>query len=123
MRNIWDEILGQEAGATNKSNILGIGGSIEQILVMRLSKFSNSNIAVMIYSEILDFELWLCANDFMEYQIKEDEPEAVIYSEVELRELIRLNPDPEGIRTIHNAKTVFEGSKVVSVKSKKHTGV
>ncbi len=87
-----------------------IGG----ILGMRLSELAKRVIAIKIYSEILDCEIWLCSNEQMTAQLRQDDHGAVIYTVDELMKLYRLNPDREILRNIHNAKVIFPGSKIVS---------
>lgn len=86
--------------------------SPDQISQWRLSQLAKRNMAIQIYSELLGCSFWLCSNETMALQIKEDDPEAITYTADEMRELIRLNPTPEDIRCIHNVKTVFNGSRM-----------
>ncbi len=87
--------------------------SIEQISQMQLEKFAKRNMALDIYSEILGCTIWLCSNQEMVKQVKTDDPEAITYTVDEIMNLIRLTPDPEELRRIHNAKEVFVDSKIV----------
>ena len=89
-----------------------------QMLSMRLSELSRHNIALKIDSEVLGCEIWLCGNKKMSLQIKGDDPSAIIHTIDELRRLIRLNPDPEKLRAIHNTKTVFPSSTIITGKDK-----
>lgn len=80
---------------------------------MRFCDFSKRNIAIKIYSEILDCELWLCSTESMESQIKQDDPSAITYTTGEMKRLIELNLTPEELQNIHNGKNVFNSSKIV----------
>ena len=106
-----------EVEETNKIQDKPVG--IEQILGMRLSQFAKRSIAIQIYSEILGCELWLCSNEEMASQIKQDDPEAVIYTIAELKQLVMLNPDPESLKSIHNTKAVFSKSRLTRVNIEK----
>lgn len=79
---------------------------------IKLSEFERRDIAVEIYSEVLGCELWLCSNKYIAAQIREDAPGAVCYTVKELRHLLGLNPSPESLKTIHEAKAVFPGSTI-----------
>ena len=46
-------------------------------------------------------------------QVKKDAPTAVCYTAREVRKLIKLNPTPEDIKRIHEAKTVFPDSRII----------
>ena len=113
MKGIWDEILGQETKAANEANISGFGINLERILSMRLSEFAKRNMAIEIYSEVLGRSFWLCFNELMALQVKEDYPDTVTYTVDEMRELIRLNPNTESLRSIHNVKSVFGNSRLI----------
>ena len=82
---------------------------------IRLSDFERRGLAVEIYSEPLGCNLWLCSNKEMGSRVKRDDPDAVCYTTHELRELIKLNPGPEGLNKIHSTKSVFPGSTLKSV--------
>ena len=43
--------------------------------------------------------LWLCSNTEMAAQVRRDDPEAVCYTTHELRELIKLNPGSEDLKS------------------------
>jgi len=109
LKGIWDEILGQERNSKTEPLL-----KLEQILGMTFSKFAEGDIALQIFSEVLNCELWFCSNREMESQVKQDDPEAITYTVDEMRELIRLiKPTPEDLNSIHEAKTVFNGSRIV----------
>ncbi len=86
---------------------------------MKLSEIENRDIAIQIYSEVLCCNLWLCSNNGMAAQIRRDDPEVVTYTVDELRELLHLNPNPDDLLAIHNAKSVFLGSRVIESNLKK----
>jgi hypothetical protein len=90
--------------------------NLDHILKLKLSELAKRNMAIEIYSEILGCEIWLCSNEEMATQVREDEPGAIIYTTEELQKLIELNPDPEGLRNIHIAKSIFSGSKIIDSK-------
>ncbi len=102
-----DELIGE-----NKDN------KPDQILLLRLSELAKREMAVKVYSEILGCEVWLCGSARIALQIREDDPEAITYTVREMRELIKLNPSPEDLKNMHNAKTVFPGSRIVDSKLK-----
>lgn len=87
--------------------------NLDHILQLRLSELARRDIAMKIYSEILNCELWLCSNNDMAAQLKQDDAETVIYTVDELRRLIKLNPDPEELKAIHNIKSVFPASTIM----------
>jgi hypothetical protein len=85
---------------------------------MTLQEFGRRNLALEINSEILGCHIWLCSNGEMEAQVKKDEPGGLTFTVKELEALLRLNPTPEDIKRIHDAKSVFEGSKIIESKLK-----
>lgn len=86
--------------------------SIEEIPSITLAEFARRDMAVEIYSELLNCKLWLCSNDEMTVQIKRDAPGAVCYTVSELRELIRLKPGLESLRSVHDIKVIFPCSTI-----------
>lgn len=88
------------------------------IAYMKLSELAKRDMAIEIRSEILDCRIWLCSNEEMVSQIRKDDPEAITYTVEELRELIRLNPTPDDIKRIHDAKSVFKRAKITDSKLK-----
>jgi hypothetical protein len=61
--------------------------SLNQILQLRLAELSRRNIALKIFSEILDCEIWLCGNEKMASQVQQDDPGVVTYTVSEMRKL------------------------------------
>lgn len=91
---------------------------IDYISQLRLSELAKRSLAVEIYSEVLGCSFWLCSNELMALQIKEDYPNAVTYTVDEMREIIRLNPTQEDLKRIHNTKSVFPDSRVIEFQLK-----
>jgi len=83
--------------------------TIEQVTNMKLSELAKRNIAIQIFSKVLDCNIWLCSNIEMANQVTSDDPEAITYSVDEVRELIRLRPSPHELRKINDIKAVFRG--------------
>lgn len=84
-----------------------------QILQLKLSDLVNKEIAIKIHSEVLNCDVWFCGNEKIASLVKEEDPQAVIYSIKELIKLLELEPDVEEIRAIHNIKAVFPSSKII----------
>ncbi len=80
--------------------------TLECIPGITLAEFARRDIAVEIYSEFLQCKIWLCSNDEIATQLKKDAPEQVCYTLDEIRSLLTLNPSPESLKKIHEAKTV-----------------
>ena len=93
--------------------------TLEQNPYMTLLEFGKRNMALEINSEILGCDIWLCSNEEMEAQVKKDEPGALTFTVKELEALLRLNPTPEEIKRIHDAKSVFPGAKITDSKLNK----
>jgi len=111
--NIWSSILKKKD--TSKEDQKG-----EDYSNLLLSEFAKRNIALPIYSEFLNCEVWLCSDSEMEKQIQSDDPEAITYTLDEVRDLIRLKPDPQELRKINDIKALFRGSKIISSKLNEH---
>lgn len=94
-----------------------------EIPLLTLYKFEKRDMAVEIYSEVVGCTLWLCSNEEMVAQIKEDAPGAVCYTVSELRHLINLKPGPESLKKIHEAKSTNPGSIIKKSVTKKDTGL
>ena len=84
--------------------------SVECVPGITLVEFARRDIAVEIYSDFLQCNIWLCSNNEMVAQIRSDDPEQLCYTTHELRELVKLNPGSEDLKKIHDAKRVFPGS-------------
>lgn len=106
-----------ERKQTQKVNNKAQSLFIEQISQMLLEQFAKRNMALEIYSEILGCELWLCSNEKMANQIKNDDPNAIIYTVDEIMNLIKLKPNPEELRRIHDVKEGFKNSKIIESNS------
>ena len=105
--------LGKETGPV-EDKVKALQGRLnKEIERLKLSEFEQRDIAVEIHSEVLGCTLWLCSSDTMVTQIKEDAPGAVCYTVGELRHLLSLNPSPESLKKIHEAKAIYPGSTVV----------
>jgi len=103
-----------------ETNVQGLKKTLHRdIERMKLSELKDRDIAIQIYSEVLCCNLWLCSNNGMAAQIRRDDPEVVTYTVDELRELLHLNPNPDDLLAIHNAKSVFLGSRVIESNLKK----
>jgi len=108
MSKIWDTILKKQNHEFEPEI------TIINFPKLLLSEFKKCNMAVEVYSEFLDEKIWFCSNTDMAKQIKEDDPAAITYTVDEILNLIELNPAPEELRRIHNAKEVFTGSKLIN---------
>ncbi|MFI5323760.1 MAG: hypothetical protein ACHQ6U_09570 [Thermodesulfobacteriota bacterium] len=62
------------------------------LLLKRLSEIEKRKIAIEIYSEYLDCNIWLCSGEGMAVQIRRDNPGVIIYDVKEMREHIKLKP-------------------------------
>jgi len=89
MSNIWNEILSDKVSEAPKAET-----------AQNRTEFEKRNLAVPIYSEILNCEIWYCSNERMAAQVKRDDPEAVCYTTYELRELIKLDPGLVGLKKV-----------------------
>ena len=49
----------------------------------------------------------------MAAQLRQNDPEAIIYTVNEMRELLRLESTPGDIKRIRNAKNALNGSKIL----------
>ncbi len=87
--------------------------NFDHISQLKLSELSKRNMAIEIYSEILERTVWLCSNELMALQVKEDDPEAVCFTVDEMKQLIKLQPTPEELRRLYDVKSVFNGSKII----------
>jgi len=95
--------------------------TLETINGIKISEFKMRNLAVEIYSEILNENIWFCSNTDMAKQIKGDDPTAICYTADELQKIIELNPSEGFLKKIHDTKTVFENSKIIKTIDKKKT--
>jgi len=79
-----------------------------------LTEVARCNIALKIYSSVLNCHVWFCPDEQMVEEILEDDPAAITYTVDEIMNLTKLNPSPEQLRRIHDAKEVFTGSKLIN---------
>jgi len=103
-----DEILDQQKKEETPLTVESIPG-------ITLAEFARRDIAVEIYSEFLQCDIWLCSNDEIASQLKKDASEQACYTLKELRHLLTLNPSPESLKKIHEAKIVFPNSKLKEI--------
>jgi len=89
--------------------------TVESIPGITLAEFARRTIAVEIYSDFLQCNLWLCSNNEMAAQIRRDAPEQICYTLDEIRSLLTLNPSPESLKKIHEAKLVFPNSNLKEI--------
>lgn len=89
--------------------------SVEGISGIALTEFARRDIAVEIYSEVLGCNIWFCSNDKIATQIRKDSQGQVCYTVEELRHLISLNPGPESLIKIHEAKRIFPKGKLNTI--------
>jgi len=93
--------------------------TVENLPTITFGEFARRNIAVEIYSEFLGSNLWLCSNSEMATQLMNDAPAQVCYTLDEIKNLLTLNPSPDCIKKIHEAKTSFAGSIIKESVTKK----
>jgi len=94
--------------------------SIEFYSRLSLYEIKKRDIAFQIYSEYVDDTFWICSNEKMIEQIKQDDPESVVYHIDEIVSINKLKPDIKSLKSIHDAKKVFKNSKVVATNKKKY---
>ena len=85
---------------------------------LSIERFSQLNIAVEIYSKVLNENIWFCSNQEMVNQLQNDDSTAVCYTADELQKLIELGPGEDFLKKIHNTKSVFDNSKIINTKRK-----
>jgi len=85
---------------------------VDEVCGISIDEFRKRNIAVEIYSEILNENIWFCSNEGMADQIQNDDPGAVCYTADELIKLLDLNPTKDFLRKVQNTKSVFEDSRI-----------
>ncbi len=103
-----------------ETNVQGLKKTLHRdIERMKLSELKDRDMAIQIYSEVLCCNLWLCSNDEIANQLKKDAPEQVRYTIKEIKSLLSLNPSPDSLKKIHEAKTSFPGSTIRDSVTKK----
>lgn len=93
--------------------------STADISDLTLAEFARRNIAVEVYSEIIGCVIWLCSDEEMKAQMEREAPGHVCYTVRELRNLLKLNPSPEDLKKIHEAKEIFPNSTIRSANKAK----
>lgn len=83
----------------------------DQIVNKTLKEFSENNLAIKVYSEVLKKEISFVSNEEMKNQLKEGE--LVTYLPHELEHLVKLRATPEEINKIHMIKEIFPKSEIV----------
>jgi len=78
-----------------------------------LNEFARCNIALKIYSIVLNCHVCFCPDEQMVEEILEDDPSAITYTSSELQKLIELNPNEDFLRRIHETKKVFNPSRII----------
>ena len=83
---------------------------------MSLETFKERDMAFPVYSEFHKCKVWFCSNDAMAKQVMNDDPEAITYTADELVRLLKHNPSPEELNSIHNVKRIFKESRIIESK-------
>ena len=113
----WESILGTDM-LIDKQKQKESKLSIQDTQGLPLSVFEKRDLAVEIYSGILDCNIWLCSNDSMVKQIQRDNPGSVCYTAQELKKLIELNPRLDDIKNVNAAKQVFPRATIIESTTK-----
>lgn len=113
MESIWDQILSDK-----KEDDLGT--ELDFLPNISLADFKKRNMGVLVYSKYLDDEIWFCSNQIIANQILTDDSQTITYTIDELANLIRLKPDVNSLKSIHEAKKMFNNSKAVAIHKKKY---
>jgi len=108
MESIWDLLLKDEKEEQEQS----ITSPVFYIN-LSLSEIKKRDIAYQIYSEYVEDTFWICSNEKMVDQIKEDDPESVVYHIDEIVKINKLKPDIKSLKSIHEAKKEFPNSNMV----------
>jgi len=85
-----------------------------------ISLYNNEYDSVLIHSEKLNKDIWICSNNSMVEQVKIDDPESVVYHINEIVKINKLKPDIKGLKSIHQVKKIFRNSKVVATNKQKY---
>jgi len=86
--------------------------TIESIPDITLKEFSKRDIAVEIYSGVLNCNVWLCSNSGMLKKIRRGSPNENCYTIEEMKHLISISPNPKSLKEINNAKSIFPDSTI-----------
>jgi len=97
---------------SNQNNEADMPISLDLLPTISLKEFKKRNLAVLVYSEFLEDEVWFCSNDDMAKKIQNDDPDAVTYTANELMEIVNLSPNRQGLKSIHDTKKCFRNSKI-----------
>ncbi len=84
------------------------------------SEIKKRDIAFQIYSKYVDDIFWICSNEKMVEQMKIDDPQSVVYRIDEIVRINKLKPDVKSLKNIHDAKKIFQNSKVLETYKKKY---
>jgi len=130
MESIWDQLLNdkqedqleEKYNTKNKEKVDEITdkNTTHFYTNLTLSEIKKRDIAFQIYSEYVDDTFWICSNEKMVEQMKIDDPESVVYHIDEIVKLNQLKPDIKSLRSIHDAKKIFQNSKVLETNNKKY---
>lgn len=80
---------------------------------LKLSEFEDRHMALLVDSRVLGEHVWFCSDEDIAAQVRKDAPGVAAYTTDELREIIHLNPNPDELTAINNAKSVFRSSKIL----------
>lgn len=83
---------------------------VEKRGIGSIDAFAGANMAIKIYSEILQENLFFVSNERLKNQVKGDG--LVIYLPHELKNIIMLKLQPEDMKRLHFVKQVFRESVI-----------
>ncbi len=114
MSAIWDNILNKinqsEKDIYVDSFYDSSQDTITGISKLTLKELSKRDMAIPIYSKLLNEEIWFCSNQYMIKTVKKDNPKSTCYLASELLKILKTNPNKEHLMKLHLTKKVFEGT-------------
>lgn len=94
-----------------QSNIQDCGILTEDVANMPIDAFAKTNLVRKVASKVLGEDILFGSNNRIAKDLKDEG--FIVYTAQELKTIVRLNPDPEVLKRIHEVKQIFPGSEVV----------
>ena len=87
---------------------------IEKVSALSLREFVNIDTAIRIESVFFKGDIWFVSNRAVSDRVTREIPTAITYTARELYSILKGNPTKKEIEKIHDLKSVFPRSKLIS---------
>lgn len=93
-------------------------GKLEEAQMNQISEFEKRNLAILIPSEVLGCEYWLCSNQQVVDTTKKDASGAICYTADEVMKLFKGQLTTKNLQDIHLVKRMDNNCTILEIKDR-----